>query len=118
LLTAGREEIRGMFVAALGCNLAWGLVDAVIYWSVRSPIAGGPSRSSARFVLPRMRKAAQVIEGSLSRIAADSSPSRRSRRFAGGSSRCLRCRSVRRLKRDDLLASVAIFLIVVASTFP
>ena len=28
---AGREEIRGMFVAALGCNLAWGLVDAVMY---------------------------------------------------------------------------------------
>ena len=28
---AGREEIRVMFVAALGCNLAWGLVDAVMY---------------------------------------------------------------------------------------
>src|SRR5688572_15800173 len=24
-------EIREMFVAALGCNLAWGLVDAVMY---------------------------------------------------------------------------------------
>jgi hypothetical protein len=28
---AGREQIRSMFVAALGCNLAWGLVDAVMY---------------------------------------------------------------------------------------
>jgi hypothetical protein len=28
---AGREQIRDMFVAALGCNLAWGLVDAVMY---------------------------------------------------------------------------------------
>src|SRR5258705_12825702 len=28
---AGRAQIRDMFVAALGCNLAWGLVDAVMY---------------------------------------------------------------------------------------
>src|SRR5207344_2665605 len=26
---AGRENLREMFGAALGCNLAWGLVDAV-----------------------------------------------------------------------------------------
>ena len=29
--TAGREEIKTMLVTALGCNLAWGLVDAVMY---------------------------------------------------------------------------------------
>jgi hypothetical protein len=29
--TAGREEIRTMMFAALGCNLAWGLVDGVMY---------------------------------------------------------------------------------------
>src|SRR6266404_689606 len=28
---AGREHIRDMLVAALGCNLAWGLVDAMMY---------------------------------------------------------------------------------------
>ena len=28
---AGRDEVREMFVTALGCNLAWGLVDAVMY---------------------------------------------------------------------------------------
>src|SRR4051794_11913057 len=27
----GSEEVRTMFFAALGCNLAWGLVDAVMY---------------------------------------------------------------------------------------
>src|SRR6478735_4437751 len=26
----GREQIHDMFVAALGCNLAWGLVDAIM----------------------------------------------------------------------------------------
>jgi hypothetical protein len=29
--TAGREEIRTMLWAALGCNTAWGIVDAVMY---------------------------------------------------------------------------------------
>src|SRR5512139_145514 len=29
--TAGREEVRTMMLTALGCNLAWGLVDAVMY---------------------------------------------------------------------------------------
>jgi VIT1/CCC1 family predicted Fe2+/Mn2+ transporter len=29
--TAGRTEIREMLVGAIGCNLAWGLVDAVMY---------------------------------------------------------------------------------------
>jgi len=26
---AGREEVRSMLIGALGCNLAWGLIDAV-----------------------------------------------------------------------------------------
>ena len=28
---SGREEIRTMLFASIGCNLAWGLVDAVMY---------------------------------------------------------------------------------------
>jgi len=28
---AGREDIRAMLIGALGCNLAWGVIDAVLY---------------------------------------------------------------------------------------
>ncbi len=28
---AGREDVRTMLVGALGCNVAWGLIDAVFY---------------------------------------------------------------------------------------
>jgi VIT1/CCC1 family predicted Fe2+/Mn2+ transporter len=28
---AGREDVRAMLIAALGCNIAWGLIDAVLY---------------------------------------------------------------------------------------
>lgn len=29
--TAGKEDVREMLVGAIGCNLAWGIVDAVMY---------------------------------------------------------------------------------------
>ena len=29
--TGGREEVRTAMIAALGCNIAWGLADAVMY---------------------------------------------------------------------------------------
>ena len=29
--TVGREDIHTMLIGAIGCNLAWGLVDAVMY---------------------------------------------------------------------------------------
>src|SRR5438067_5820315 len=28
---AGRENIRTMLIGALGCNLAWGIIDGVLY---------------------------------------------------------------------------------------
>ena len=28
---AGRTEVRTMLIGAIGCNLAWGLIDAIIY---------------------------------------------------------------------------------------
>jgi len=42
--TAGREEVRTMMLTALGCNLAWGLVDAVMYL-VATLTEGGRNRT-------------------------------------------------------------------------
>src|SRR6185295_17919222 len=28
---AGHEDIRTMLIGALGCNLAWGIIDAILY---------------------------------------------------------------------------------------
>lgn len=28
---AGREDVRGMLIGAIGCNLAWGIIDAAFY---------------------------------------------------------------------------------------
>jgi VIT1/CCC1 family predicted Fe2+/Mn2+ transporter len=32
---AGREDVRTMLIGALGCNLAWGLIDGVMYLMAR-----------------------------------------------------------------------------------
>src|SRR4029450_9952405 len=28
---AGREDVRTMLIGALGCNIAWGIIDAILY---------------------------------------------------------------------------------------
>src|SRR5512139_3750849 len=28
---AGREDVRTMLIGALGCNIAWGIIDGVLY---------------------------------------------------------------------------------------
>ena len=68
---AGREDIREMFIAALGCNLAWGLVDAVMYL-VRTVTDRGRSLSLAHSVrtAPDAQAGCGLIEHSLSRVMA------------------------------------------------
>jgi hypothetical protein len=116
---SGREQIRAMFTAALGCNLAWGLVDAVMYL-VRTVTERAKSFTLVHSVKsaadPEVGRA--LIERSLSRSV--------SRLFSPTELEAIRGRIVAltdvperpKLNRDDVLAALAIFLIVVASTFP
>src|SRR5512134_1590415 len=56
--TAGREEVRTMMFAALGCNLAWGLVDAVMYL-----VGTVTARTRNRTLLARVRGGADAATG-------------------------------------------------------
>ena len=116
---AGQDEIRKMFAAALGCNLAWGLVDAVMYL-VRTVTDRGRSLTLVRSVRAASDAATgrRLIESSLSRGGASL--------VSEAEIEAIRGRIVARtslparpaLHWSDLLAAVGIFLIVVASTFP
>jgi hypothetical protein len=68
---SGRAEIRAMLAAALGCNLAWGLVDAVMYL-VRTVFDRGKSLALVRSVrtAPEPQTARTLNGSSLSRTAA------------------------------------------------
>jgi hypothetical protein len=116
---AGDAHIRAMFIAALGCNLAWGLVDAVMY-VVRTVTDRGRSLTLIRSVrdAPDAATGRLRIESSLSRVAAGlvSSAEIEAMRTRIVALATLPARPT--LMRDDLVAALAIFLIVVASTFP
>src|SRR4026209_2585086 len=31
IVEAGRDDIRAMLIGALGCNIAWGIIDGILY---------------------------------------------------------------------------------------
>ena len=114
-----QDEVRSLLHAALACNLAWGLVDAVMYLvgtiiqrdhlltllhSVRSAPDAGTGR----------RLIADELSHIMARLVSDTEiEAIRGRMLALP---VMPLRPV--LKGADLLAAAAIFLIVVASTFP
>ncbi len=115
----GDAQIRTMFIAALGCNLAWGLVDAVMYL-VRTATDRGRLLSLIRAVraAPDAQAGRGLIERSLSKVAAGLVSSTEIEAIRG---RVLALPDVParpELNRGDALAALAIFLIVVGATFP
>jgi hypothetical protein len=113
------DQVRTMFIGAVGCNLAWGLVDAVMFL-VRTLADRGRTLSLALAV----RGAANAEEGrqhvarALSKVAAQFvSPVE----IEAVRARIVALPSVPEkpvLHGQDALAGIGIFLIVVGSTFP
>ncbi len=117
--TAGREEISTMLAAALGCNLAWGFVDAVMYL-VRTATDRGRSLAFVQSI----RAAADVQSGR--KLIKQSLPPLVARLISTAEVDAIHARLLTlpsvpsrvHLGRGDLLAALEIFLIVVAATFP
>jgi hypothetical protein len=117
--TTGREEVRTLLAAALGCNLAWGLVDASMYL-VETITARGRTRSLVIAVrrAPDADLGRRVVERSILSAAAGL--------ITQSETETIRARIVAlpslpeppSLRWDDLLAAVAIFLLVVGATLP
>jgi len=116
---SGREQLREMFIAALGCNLAWGLVDAVMYL-IRTVV----DRGRALTLLHSVRSAnppggRSLVETALSRMATAGVVSPLEIEAIRGRIVALPAVPARaRLERGDLTAALAIFLLVVLATFP
>ena len=116
---SGDAQIRAMFIAALGCNLAWGLVDAVMYL-VRTVTDRGRSLTLVRSVRAAAAAEAgrELVERALSRDMAGLVSPAEIEVIRGRIVALPTVPERPTLGWDDLLASLAIFLIVVASTFP
>jgi hypothetical protein len=115
----GDAQIRAMFIAALGCNLAWGLVDAVMYL-VRTVTDRGRLLTLIRSVQSAAdaETGRRLIEGSLSQTMSGLLSPAEMEAMRGRIIALASLPPRPKLERDDLIAALAIFLIVVASTFP
>jgi VIT1/CCC1 family predicted Fe2+/Mn2+ transporter len=117
--TAGREEVRTMMLTALGCNLAWGLVDAVMYL-----VATMTERARNLTLLQRVRSAAEPRAAYAS--IAEALPGRMGEAIGVEGLEDMRrhlaalpdAPSRARLRGDDFLGAFGVFLLVVLSTFP
>ena len=119
VITPGGNEVRTMVVTALGCNIAWGLVDAVMFL-VRTITERGRTLNLALEVRGAADAAGgrRIVERSLSQVA--------SKLVSEAEVEAVRARIVAlpslpespHLFSRDALAAVLIFLIVVAATFP
>ena len=117
--SGGQQQLHELYVTSIGCNLAWGLVDAVMYL-VRTVTARGRSLTLLHSVRAASDPATarRLIRDSLASAVSALTPEAS---IEGMRERMLALAEVParpRLRRDDLLAALAIFLIVVASTFP
>jgi VIT1/CCC1 family predicted Fe2+/Mn2+ transporter len=117
IATAGRNEVRTVLFAALGCNLAWGLVDAVMYL-IRTLTERTRNRLLAESI-------AGVDMDTARRLMARALPEHVAALVGPAELDAMRlrlleppARTAPALRRDDYLAAVGIFLLVVAATFP
>ena len=117
--TAGREEVRTMMYTALGCNLAWGLADAVMYL-VRTVT----NRTRNRTLVAKLRaepdavKARALVEEALPRGMAEAA----GREGVDAIHRNLVAPSAPDLRPTlsgtDFQGAFGVFLLVVTATFP
>ena len=117
IATAGRDEVRTVLIAALGCNLAWGLVDAVMY------LVRTLTEKTRRHALAlRIRDAAPAAAHRMIALALPAGlvPLVGPGELEGVRSRLVALPAVERprLTAADWLSALGVFLLVVIATFP
>jgi len=118
--TAGRDDVRTMLLGALGCNLAWGIVDAALY---AMGLMAEKSRRLTVFRAVRMatdpQRAQRLIADALPPVVASilqpaelESMHQRLKLLPEPPER------VHHLGKHDWLAAFKVFLLVFLTTFP
>jgi hypothetical protein len=116
---AGREEVRTMLIGALGCNLAWGIIDAVFYLMGSFSFLGqGILRLKALRQVTDSVHAHEIIAQALPPVVVSVLSSSDLEDMRQKLNRLPELPPRPRLRRDDWLGAVGVFLIVFLSTLP
>ncbi len=118
-IESGREEVRAMLIGAIGCNIAWGLVDAVMYLVTQLTEEGRRLRA-VRLVResPDPAAARRIIEDALPPLVASNLPEGAVEAVRVRIKEMTDLRWAVRFSKRDLIGAVGVFLLVVMSTFP
>jgi len=116
---AGRSEVHSMLISALGCSIAWGIVDAVMY------LMACCSEQGRNIVALRSLKTAKEA-AEAHRAISEALPPLIAAVVQPAELEALRGRlrdlpepaSHPRLTPDDWLGAIAVFLLVVLATLP
>ena len=116
---AGADDVRTMMFAALGCNIAWGLADGIMYL-----VQALTERTRKATLVARLKA---MAEPEARQLIADELPARLGENAGPQLLEELRLRVVAMpgssrwipaSRRDDWAGAFAVFLMVVLSTFP
>ena len=117
--TAGREDVRALLVGMIGCNFAWGLVDAVMFlMSTLAERGHNLQMIQAARRAERSEDARQVIAGSMPPLLASLLTPDDYERLRQGLLGIRDQPETVSLAREDFVGAFAVFLLVFLSTFP
>ena len=115
VVEAGHEDVRAMLVGALGCNIAWGVIDGILYLMGCLAERG---RNAALYRAVRESVDVQPVRDGLPPIVASilepaelESIQQRLKNLPDAPARA-------RVTAEDLKGAVAVFLWVFVTTFP
>jgi hypothetical protein len=119
VVEAGRDDVRAMLVGALGCNLAWGVIDAILY------LMGCLAERSRQLMTFRAVRTAASPERARA-LLADALPPAVASVIEPAEFDAMRARLAQlpepparaRMTGEDWRGAAGVFLLVFLSTFP
>jgi hypothetical protein len=119
VIRAGHEEVREMLIGALGCNLAWGIIDAVFYLMSRLSEQGqGLVALRALRATNDPVEAHEIIGSTLPPLLASVLPQAEYQMMRQKLNEMPELPAHPRLAKEDWLDAGRIFLLVFLSTLP
>jgi VIT family len=117
--TAGRDDVRGLLIGMIGCNIAWGLVDAVMFL-MSSLTERGHGLLTIRGVhgAATPEQAHRIVRDALPPVVASILSTEDFEKLRRGLMRMNDLPAKAALTRRDWLGALAVFLLVFLSTFP
>jgi VIT1/CCC1 family predicted Fe2+/Mn2+ transporter len=110
IVSGGREEVRIMWLSVLGCNIAWGIIDAILYLL---GIISDHGRGYALYTLVRQTRDSEKARTAIEEVLPPA--------IAGIHQRLAALPELPRrrlLTRRDLLGAAGVFLLVFLSCVP